>query len=42
MDTIMANLKAAIDFIKDLFDYIISFFAGFGGNADAGAEDTTV
>lgn len=42
MDTIIANFKAAIDFIKGLFDYIMSFFAGFGGNADAGAEDTTV
>lgn len=42
MDTIMANLQAAIDFIKDLFDYIMSFFNSLGGNADAGEEDTTV
>ena len=30
-----ANLQAAIDFIKDLFDYIMAFFNSLGGNADA-------
>lgn len=38
MDNVMANLQAAIDFIKDLFDYIMSFFNSLGGNADADAE----
>ena len=38
MDNVMANLQAAIDFIKDLFDYIMSFFNRLGGNADADAE----
>lgn len=42
MATIIENLKAAVEFIKGIFDYIMSFFTGFGGGNDAGnAEDTT-
>ena len=43
MATIIENLRAAVEFIKGIFDYIMSFFGGFGGGNDAGnAEDATV
>jgi len=43
MLAVIDNLKAAVEFIKEFFNYILSFFTNFGGgNADSGAEDTTV
>lgn len=42
MLAVIDNLKAAVEFIKEFFNYIMSFFTGFGGGNDEGnAEDTT-
>lgn len=38
MDNLVANFQAVIDFLKDMVDYIMSFFNSLGGNADADAE----
>ena len=35
MDTVMANLQSAAQFIKDLIAHIMNFFNAFG----AGSED---
>lgn len=37
MAAVIDNLKAAIEFIKNFFNYILSFFTGFGGDEDATA-----
>ena len=40
MDTIIANLKAAVEFIKNFFNYILSFLTGGSFNPD-NEEPTT-
>lgn len=35
MAAVLDNLKAAAKFIKEFFEYILSFFNIFGGNEDA-------
>lgn len=35
MEAVMDNLKIAVQFIKDLFDYIMNFFKSFGADETA-------
>lgn len=37
MAAVIDNLRAAIRFIMNFFNYIMSFFTGFGGDEDATA-----
>lgn len=40
MAAVLDNLKAAVEFIKNFFNYILNFFAGLGGGNANGEGET--